>query len=399
MSSGPPDAPDPPTLVDSEPAPIASAPDEFELLTAVGPAAIAVLSVRGAGVLRFVRRHLRTPKDGPVEPPREGLVRRARLVDADGEFVDDLVVTSHAPPPRFDLRLCPHGSAGVIERVRELLASAGFRERGAAVAGSDLWYAPTPIAAEAYALLPAMRTLAGARWLLRQATVFADFVEKVQTQGPSEASRRAIREALARADIVRWFSEPLRVALIGPPNAGKSTLANALSDQAVSLVSGEPGTTRDCIEAPGEIDGFPVLWIDTAGVREAADELEAESIRRTRALAAACDVIVVVLDATAPRPARESFLSGVSDLRTAAIVLNKRDLIRPDAPSGVAALPPRWRESAVEASALERRGLEALSASVLRGAGRSGRRLDLACPFTPRQVELLRRLLGDGRVV
>jgi tRNA modification GTPase len=104
-------------------------------------------------------------------------------------------------------------------------------------------------------------------------------------------------------------------AVTGPPNAGKSTLINALARREVAIVSPMPGTTRDVIEVCLDIGGVPVTLLDTAGLRESADAVEAEGVRRARARAAAADLVIAVVDATAP--AEPEAVTGVGLLKVA----------------------------------------------------------------------------------
>jgi tRNA modification GTPase len=82
------------------------------------------------------------------------------------------------------------------------------------------------------------------------------------------------------------------VAIIGPPNAGKSTLLNALADREIAIVSEKPGTTRDVLEAHLNLGGWPVVLVDTAGLRESDDAVEREGVRRALARAASADLVL-----------------------------------------------------------------------------------------------------------
>jgi tRNA modification GTPase len=126
-----------------------------------------------------------------------------------------------------------------------------------------------------------------------------------------------------------------RVVIAGPPNAGKSSLLNALARRDVAIVSEEAGTTRDAIEVHLDLGGLPVIVTDTAGIREAQGGVEEEGIKRALAQIEAADLVLWLVDASVPGVARESpQLSGKSaQIR----VFNKVDLVQSLAnPEGVA---------------------------------------------------------------
>jgi tRNA modification GTPase len=212
-----------------------------------------------------------------------------------------------------------------------------------------------------------------------------------------EAAREKCREIISRRKIFDWFSRPLRVALVGPPNAGKSTLANALADRPASIVSAIPGTTRDWVEIAGEIEGFPILWLDTAGLESPTGELEAEAIRRTRQSLDAADAVLLVLDAGASveEPTRK-FLTEHRGLRPACVALNKTDLADGETETWKL-LSESWRDLAVRISATRRTGLDALGARLLRGAGYDAESLSAPAAFSARQLAALEEALRAGR--
>ena len=109
------------------------------------------------------------------------------------------------------------------------------------------------------------------------------------------------------------------VALVGPVNAGKSTILNGLAGRAAAIVSDQVGTTRDIISVRLDIDGLPVTILDTAGIRAAAGEIEAEGIRRTLDAAQHADVVVLVVDAAAG-----NWQSEIAQLRS---YINQPDLV------------------------------------------------------------------------
>jgi tRNA modification GTPase len=108
-----------------------------------------------------------------------------------------------------------------------------------------------------------------------------------------------ISRHLASSPVTERLKDGFRVALVGAPNAGKSSLLNALAGRDAAIVSDIPGTTRDILEVRLDLSGYPVLLLDTAGIRESQDPIEQEGMRRAEAAAESADLIVEVKDATA----------------------------------------------------------------------------------------------------
>ncbi|XP_015344729.1 tRNA modification GTPase GTPBP3, mitochondrial isoform X2 [Marmota marmota marmota] len=151
------------------------------------------------------------------------------------------------------------------------------------------------------------------------------------------------------------------VVVTGPPNAGKSSLVNLLSQKPVSIVSPEPGTTRDVLEIPVDLAGFPALLSDTAGLREGVGPVEQEGVRRARERLGQADLILAVLDASdLASPSSCDFLDTVVALLGAQsqrllLVLNKSDLLPPEGLGPSLDLPPH-----LLLSCLTREGLDGL---------------------------------------
>jgi tRNA modification GTPase len=145
-----------------------------------------------------------------------------------------------------------------------------------------------------------------------------------------------LEHAIAQVKRGEQVREGFRIALIGAPNAGKSTLLNALAKREAAIVTATPGTTRDVIEVPLRLAGYKVVLADTAGLRETHDEIEAEGVRRAMAWAADADMRIWVVDGAgeghglAPAPLHAHDLC----------VLNKVDL-PPGADTGRAVVEAR----------------------------------------------------------
>lgn len=328
----------------------------FAVATAPGKAGIAVLRVSGpeAGPA------LAQLTDRPLPPPRRAVLRIFRDPN-DGETIDTGLALWLPGPGSFTgedmAELHVHGGRAVAAAMlRSMGRLPGLRpaepgefsrrafEHGkldltAVEAIADLVNAET-----AAQRRQAQRQLSGAlgalyegwraRLLRAQAHLEAaiDFPEEDLPAGVTDIVRYEILgvsgEIAQHIDDNRRgerLREGLSVAVVGPPNAGKSSLLNWLVRREAAIVSATAGTTRDVIEVHLELGGFPVVVADTAGLREARDDVEAEGVRRALTRAAGADLRVVVLDATAwpvLDPAVRAQIDG-----NAIVVLNKIDLV------------------------------------------------------------------------
>lgn len=148
----------------------------------------------------------------------------------------------------------------------------------------------------------------------------------------------------------------LHIAIIGPPNSGKSSLLNLLAQRDAAIVSATAGTTRDVIEVHLDLGGYPVIVADTAGLRDGRDDIEIEGVRRARDRASEADLRLAVFDGEA-WPEVDSMTVGLVDTNTV-VVINKIDLKAPAPPLEVNGEP------ALGISALRGDGIDGLLAAV-----------------------------------
>jgi tRNA modification GTPase len=344
-------------------------PTIVALSSGAGRAGVAVVRVSGARV-RFVLETIA----GAVSEPRKA--HYAALRDDTGEIIDHGLVLFFPAPASFTGEVVAefqvHGSRAVLARlIASLTALPGLRlaepgeftrrafEAGkldlAAVEGlADLIDSETE-----WQRRQALRQMEGAlgaaaacwRATLIQAMTLLeaeiDFSDEGDVAGPLVAQALALaaealpslRAALGSFAAGERVREGFVVVLAGPPNAGKSSLLNALARRDVAIVSPVAGTTRDAIEVRLDLAGIPVLLVDTAGLRESADAIEAEGVRRALKRAEDADLILQLraVDSPAEAPLRAKGLVRIA---------NKIDL-------GHAALPGELGVSVVTGEGIE----------------------------------------------
>jgi tRNA modification GTPase len=164
----------------------------------------------------------------------------------------------------------------------------------------------------------------------------------------------ALEASFARGRIVH---DGLTLAIVGRPNAGKSSLFNRLVERERAIVTAQPGTTRDLVTERISLDGIPLELVDTAGLREGLEEAEQLGIARSREALADAALVLVVLDATEPLNDEEHRLLLAVEGRPAVIVANKCDLASDDSPAAAIA--------SLQTSALTGQGIAALRQRIL----------------------------------
>lgn len=346
---------------------------------------------------------LNVPKHDIRRTP--GTVRRVRLHDHHGVF-DDALLTVHGDAPQLDVRIHTHGNPTVVRQCIDRLCALGLREQALQ---TPIFDSDDPLEREAAALSPCMLTRKGCEWLLRQPTRLRDWLTNVRTainaglkSDPSDQAnapwRTTCRRIADRASCFQWFSKPLRVAIVGPPNAGKSTLVNRLVDRDVSLVSNIAGTTRDWVTGLSERDGFLIEWLDTAGIRASDDPLEAAGVEAAHAIAHEVNLVLLLLPADEIEPRMTAAILDAWDAPPPAVVaLNKTDLVSRESILTADALdfPPGWPEP-LPIAARAGAGLEILLDQVLFAARRPPRELNQPAAFSAHLESLFRCMSAAG---
>ncbi|MBN1347311.1 MAG: 50S ribosome-binding GTPase [Phycisphaerae bacterium] len=370
------------------------------VLTPIGAAGIAVIRLVGPEAVSVVGRIFRPFSGAPLgEKAQPGRVTFGQVVDGD-RVLDDVVLTrrrlaGYAGFERGEVvEINPHGGVRVVQRILGLLCEAGASLTAPEAIGLAGWAARNAIEPEVWLSLTRAQTHRAAMWLASQQVVLpallGDLVDRLSSDNTDAVAEvtRALCELRDRYEPARRLVEGAGIVIAGAPNAGKSTLANLLFGRPRSLVTEQPGTTRDWVAEPAAIEGIPLVLVDTAGLRPTEDPLERASIERALGRLAEADLALLVVDRSVPLTGEARFaMDRVSrargDYRTL-LVLNKADL--PNRIEDSRDLESNWAGlSAV--SALTGEGVEALGRGVADALGLGGWSEQTPGIWTARQLE------------
>lgn len=367
------------------------------LASGSGPAGVAVIRLSGPAVPRIARALI-----GSLPRPRQAAL--ASFHDDRGELIDRGLVLYFAAPASFTgedvLELQGHGSPMLVDLLLTRLTELGARLAGPgefsqraflndklsldqAEAIADAIAAGSQVAARA-----AVRSLEGA--FARQVNALVDeltrlrvyteaaidfpdeddvdFLADGQVQQQLEQLQDRLQELRRQAAQGAGFRDGLRLVILGRPNVGKSSLLNCLSRRESAIVTSIAGTTRDVLQEQLSLDGLPLTLIDTAGLRDTEDPVEAEGVRRARAEIATADHILLVIDdQQGLTPQDQQLLDELDETVAVTLVANKADLSGQDPGlTRIQGMP------AVRLSALNGQGLTALARYLKSLAGIEG---------------------------
>ena len=383
------------------------------IATPAGRGGIGVVRVSGPDVAAISRKIL-----GLLPPPRRALLARFR--DAGGEPIDEGIALFFPAPHSYTgeavLELQGHGGPVVMQALLRACLDAGARlaepgeftrraflegrlDLAQAEAVADLIDASSQEAARAALrslsgeFSAAISKLSGQLVELRALTeAMLDFPEEeLDTVHRDDAAsrlaavKRQLDEVLAKSREGSLLRSGVHVVLAGRPNVGKSSLLNRLAGEERAIVTPIPGTTRDALREPIQIQGVPLTLVDTAGLRAAPDPIERLGMERTQRELAQADLVLLVEEAGKPPSPLPDLASEVKRI----VVYNKLDLAPGFKPPAVA----------VAVSAKTGQGMDALRAAILAAAGWSstGESVFLARERHLRALETARGHLNAAR--
>jgi tRNA U34 5-carboxymethylaminomethyl modifying GTPase MnmE/TrmE len=264
------------------------------LLTPPGVGAIAVVRVCGPRSLPTLENHF-----SKVLPAKNRTAHGDLTVD--GRVLDDIVI-ARISDDAFDLNV--HGGDWIVRSAIKLFVRQGFVVTTESPDASD-----SMLRREILAHLPQASTEVGVRLLLAQESLWNNIKARVDTENVSSVLRDALHGSAALCRLLN----PPRVAIVGSANVGKSTLANQLFGSDRSITADLPGTTRDWVGELANINGLPVMLVDTPGIRQTSDEIEHAAIRASGKQIEQADLIVLVIDATRPLAEQRESIASVAD--------------------------------------------------------------------------------------
>jgi len=360
-----------------------------------------VIALWGPDAAKVLDRLFRNPRRRRVVGARAGTLLYGTL-QKDGERLDEVVICRRGEsPPLFEINC--HGGVVPLGRVLSALQSAGCRMAPAREAiGITLRHGGAgedTIRREAALRLPQAATAIAAKMLLdKMAGCLSNALEALARQEREarfdEVALRRLRALRETAPLGLGLCRPPRLAVVGKPNVGKSTLVNRLLAEERMIVHDAAGTTRDAVAQGVAIRGYPFTLVDTAGLGADADLLERLAAERAHRAAASSDLVLLVHDASRPYGETDAalarrFLATRPD--RVVPVLNQMDRATALLPT---ALERRLGRPVVAVSALTGEGFEALEESLLRAAFRVRWRRGMAVVFTERQRRLLDEAAG-----
>ncbi len=212
-------------------------------------------------------------------------------------------------------------------------------------------------------------------------------LNETEIRASLKAALIQVKEILATADRGELLRSGLKVAIVGRPNVGKSSLLNAWSRSDRAIVTDLPGTTRDVVESQLVVGGIPVQVLDTAGIRHTADTVEKIGVERSRQAARAADLVLLIIDAQAGWTSEDEEIYQQVQNRPLILAINKTDLASPESVKSL----PQINKIVNTAAALNQ-GIDSLEQAILesvQGGNLTAADLDMA--INQRQAAALTR--------
>jgi tRNA modification GTPase len=333
--------------------------------TAPGTGAIAVVRMSGPEAFSIAKKHFRRPANsssGEETWPKSQFATHGFWINPETQIrLDEVVVTPFQAPHTYTgedlVEISCHGGPVVTAEILSSLLRSGarlarpgeFTQRAFLAGKIDLTQAEAVLdiiqaktTRQSRRALSALSGILGERIhnvrtellaVLTRIIAGLDFPEEIGDAPEPEVAivvrknLSALQELASTANTGRYLRDGLKLAIIGRPNAGKSSLLNQLLKFERAIVTDIPGTTRDSLEEMLDINGIPVVLIDTAGIRPTEDTVERIGIERTKKASSTCDIALFVLDSVEGWGAPEDEIMTMLKEKPFIAIINKIDLL------------------------------------------------------------------------
>ena len=328
--------------------------------TAPGIGGIGIIRMSGKDTFEILDKIFEQKNKKSIDKIQGYTIKYGNIVD-DGKVVDEVLVSYFKAPKSYTTEdMCEinsHGGTVIMRKILELclkngaeLAEAGeFTKRAFLNGRIDLSQAESVIdiinaksdreakegikQLDGYLSREIQEIKKDLMEIVTNIEVSIDYPEYDTPEATNEDIREKInitREKLLRLEKSfkngKIIKEGIKTVIIGRPNAGKSSLLNAMLKEDRAIVTEYEGTTRDTIEEFVNINGIPLILVDTAGIRQAEDAVEKIGIEKSRKLAEAADLIIAIIDASKPLTEEDIEIIDIAKSKKSIIVLNKLDL-------------------------------------------------------------------------
>lgn len=363
--------------------------------TALGEGGISIVRLSGPKAIEIADKLYRGKK--PLAEVESGRIVYGKIVHGD-EIVDEVLVSVFRAPASYTrediVEINCHGGVAITRRILQLVLDSGarlaqpgeFTKRAFLNGRIDLAQAEAVIdvirSKTDLTLRTAVQQLTGRLSNLirpiRERLIDAiahieaaidypdddiDVLDQSELEAAISSAIAELEKVLATADVGKILSEGVACAIVGRPNAGKSSLLNQLLREERALVTDIPGTTRDVIEETVNINGVPIRLLDTAGIRQTEDVVEHLGVERAKASIEEADVILFLIDGSSPLTEEDRLIASMLEGKAVLGVVNKIDLGRKVSSEELSELLPgvNW----VEISALTGENLVAMENALL----------------------------------
>ncbi len=329
------------------------------IATAFGEAAIAIVKISGKRAVEIADKIFKSQKGLKEIPPR--YMQYGWIIDENGQKIGEVMVVKFKAPKSYTgedvVEIQCHGGVLIAQKILDLVLKQGarlaepgeFTLRAFLNGRIDLTQAESVIAIirarSEEAIKGASRILQGTLSkkakkiredflsLIAQIEVGLDFpdedvpyITNEEIKDACSSLKETLHSLLSKMEVGNLFRQGVKIAILGKPNVGKSSLLNALLSEARAIVTSIPGTTRDIIEEVVSYKGLPIRLIDTAGIRESGDLVESIGIKKALSALKEADLRLFVLDISSPLTEEDKKIAQELKGKNFILVLNKCDL-------------------------------------------------------------------------